>query len=149
MDSSSWHGARKDGWSCGLDVTQQVKVGHSGWGASEEAQAALSGWVPKWPAGRLQMILFQGQDRFAKPGATAAWRPFGEVAPPGMGQPNLQTFTEIKFVSWRWQIWILINFPLAQLVSSLGNTIQQITREIFLISSWYFTDTQSIFFECY
>lgn len=149
MDGCSWHRARKDGWFCRLEVTQQAKVGHSGWGASKDIQAALSGWVPKWPAGRLQIIVFQGQARFAKQGATAAWRLFGEVVPPGVGQPSLQPCTEIKCVPWRWQIWILIHFPLAQLASSLGSTIQYITFEIFLISSLYFTASQRSFLEFY
>lgn len=94
-------------------------------------------------------LFFQGQARFAKPGATAAWRPFGEVVPPGMGQPSLEPCTETKCVPWRWQIWILIDFPLAQLASSLGSTIQHITFEIFLISSLYFADSQRSFLESY
>lgn len=136
-----WNKARKDGWSGRLEVTQQVKVCGSGWECiRREAQPASPRWVPKCPAGRLQMVSFQGQGRTAKLGATAAWRKhFWKMVPPGVGQPSLHSCTEAKFVSWRWQFWILINFPLAQLVSGLGSTVQHITFEIFLISSLYLT----------
>lgn len=112
IDGSSWHSARKDGplgwrlpnkrkWVIQGEVHQKGLRMHYQSGCQNGLQEDCK-WLCFRDREGLPNQEPQQLEDLLERWCLLAW-----------GSQALQPFTEIKFVLWRQQIWILINFPLA------------------------------------